>query len=44
MRILAVLTAANTAVLPVAFPELAAVTVLALAVAWLAWPVLRWAA
>ena len=41
MKVLAILSAGNLAFLTPAFPELAAVTVIALAAAWLAWPVLE---
>lgn len=41
MKVLAVLCAANVMVLPVACPLLAGVSVVAMGVAWLSWPVLK---
>lgn len=40
MKFLALLTVGNMAVLPMAFPALAAVTVVAVLTAWLAWPLI----
>ena len=40
MKMLAFLTAANMAALPAGNPLLAAVTVVAIGVAWLAWPII----
>lgn len=41
MKMLAFLSAANVAFLPAGNPLLAALTVVAIGVAWLAWPVIR---
>ena len=41
MKVLAFLTAVNIAFFPAQSPELAALTVLVLAVVWLAWPAAR---
>jgi len=41
MKVLAVLCAANVVFLPVACPLLAGVSVVAMGVAWLSWPVLK---
>lgn len=40
MKMLAFLSAANVAALPAGNPLLAALTVVAIGVAWLAWPVI----